>query len=126
MDFGNPKMTKRLVLATAWLAICGYFVVSGYTDLVGAQHDTQRFETAVRNYFVFSALSFPTGPFLTGVVLHLFEVAADVGQSPLVEFFVVVSCSIAAGFLQWFVFVPWGFNRVRAFVAKRRKAGTVK
>lgn len=124
MDFGSPKMKKRLVLAAAWLAICGYFAVSGYTDLVGAQNGTLRFETAVRNYFVFSALSFPTGPFVTGVVMHVLGAMADVAQSPLVEFFVVVFCSIAAGFLQWFVFVPWGFYRVRAFFAKRRKASS--
>lgn len=106
-------MTRRHIFLLLWgmlvLALFAWTVMS-----YGAQSDAQlKGELLLRHGLLMLALSLPAGWLLTGFIgalLHLVGLDLTGLADALLT---SIACAVA-GYVQWFVFVPWLWRKWRA------------
>ena len=110
-------MSKHRLLLVLWLSLV-VLVLTWTMISYGSAPDQLKNEILLRHGIVMLALSIPSGWLLSallGAILSLVGLElAGVGDAVAVS----LACA-AAGYLQWFVFVPWLW---RKWTARRQKA----
>lgn len=116
-------MKKHALLLVAWLVLVGLVFIWTLTSYQ-SQPDAQfRNEVLLRHGLAMLLLTLPSGWLLTalvGTVLHLVGLEATGLEDALL---VTVGCGIA-GYLQWFVLLPWLWRRWR--VHRSQKAAVTR
>jgi len=96
----------RTVLIALWLVVVGAILVWTLVAHSGETSSTMQWEILLRHGLLMLALSTPSGVILClmlEIMMGLFGVSIDgISEAVLVS----IACGIA-GYLQWFVLLPW-------------------
>lgn len=112
-------MSSRRLLLVLWLAFVVLVLVWTTVSYGSAPHQLKN-EILLRHGIVMLAASVPSGWLLSALLSAVLSLAG-LELAGVTDAFVVSLACGAAGYLQWFVFVPWLWRRWTA--RRQRPAG---
>lgn len=99
-------MIKRPIFILLWLAAVAAILAWTLSSFYAQADQQLKDEILLRHALVMMMLTLPSGFILTGLVSAISGVVGFQPVGTADAFMVSLSCAIA-GYLQWFVFLPW-------------------
>ena len=104
----NNKNTSRITkLKFLWLLLVTIILVWTLLDYANTDIEQLKFEIGMRHLILISILSVPLGPFILFIVIRVLDFKAP-GIYEILETWVL---SVAGGYIQWFVILPYFLKR---------------
>lgn len=106
------KTRQKITFIALWLFLVALIFLWTMHDYTNQPNISLKFEIIIRHILIMLALTFPSGWILNFVFSTFFYAIGINVHGIYIAFCVSLTCAIA-GILQWFVFLPWCWNKWR-------------
>ena len=106
-------MKKQPFFALAWLALVGLVFIWTLTSYQGLSDAHLKNEILIRHVLAMLLLTLPSGWLLSSIVGVVLSAVGFTATGLNYALMVTLTCGIA-GYLQWFIFLPWLWRKWKA------------